>query len=84
MQKNNTIKLKIILIIIIYLSSLLLNITRVFGAELKDGEYLPTVPIIPDESQYLELKAVEIKDVEGQNKQVIMELWANNLIFKRI
>ena len=40
--------------------------------------------LIPDEKQYFELRAVEINNVEGQNKQVIMELWGNNLEFKRI
>ena len=40
--------------------------------------------ILPEENQYLELRAVEVKEVEGQNKQVMMELWGNNLEFKRI
>ena len=40
--------------------------------------------IEPEDNQYFELRAVKIKDVEGQNKQVIMELWGNNIEFKRI
>lgn len=40
--------------------------------------------ITPEENQYLELRAVEVKEVAGQNKQVMMELWGNNLDFKRI
>ncbi len=40
--------------------------------------------IEPGENQYLELKATSIKDVEGQNKQVIMELWGYDIDFKRI
>lgn len=39
--------------------------------------------IIPEENQYFELRAVEVKDVEG-NKQVIMELWGHEIDFKRI
>lgn len=40
--------------------------------------------LTPSDNQYFELRAVEIKEVEGQNKQVIMELWGNNIEFKRI
>ena len=36
------------------------------------------------ENQFLELRAVEVKDVEGQNKQVTMELWTNSIEFERI
>ncbi len=40
--------------------------------------------LTPTEDQYFELRAVEIKEVAGQNKQVIMEFWGNNVEFKRI
>ena len=40
--------------------------------------------LVPEDNQYFELRAVEVKAVEGQNKQVIMELWGNNIEFKRI
>lgn len=43
-----------------------------------------TTSVTPEDNQYLELRATEVKDVEGQNKQVIMELWGNNIEFKRI
>ena len=36
----------------------------------------------PEENQYLELRAVSVTSVAGQNKQVIMELWGHNLTFK--
>lgn len=36
----------------------------------------------PEDNQYLELRAVKVNDVAGQNKQVIMELWGHNLSFK--
>ncbi len=39
---------------------------------------------IPELDQYLELRAVEVKEVAGQNKQVIMELWTNKIDFERI
>lgn len=38
----------------------------------------------PTDNQFLELRAVTVKDVAGQNKQVMMELWGNNIEFKRI
>lgn len=40
--------------------------------------------IEPDENQYFELKATELKELEDQSKQVIMELWGYNINFKRI
>lgn len=38
--------------------------------------------LTPADDQYLELRAAEVRDVEGQNKQIIMELWGHNLEFK--
>ena len=39
--------------------------------------------IEPTDDQYLELKATNITEVEGKNKQVIMELWGHEIeIFK--
>lgn len=38
--------------------------------------------LTPTDDQYFELRAVTVKDVAGQNKQVIMELWGHNLQFK--
>lgn len=37
----------------------------------------------PSDDQYLELRAVSVNDISGQDKQVIMELWGNNIDFKR-
>ena len=37
------------------------------------------IDLVPTDDQYFELRAVEVKEVAGQNKQVIMELWGNNL-----
>lgn len=41
-----------------------------------------TETILPEDDQYLELRAVSVDDVSGQNKQVIMELWSHNLDYK--
>ena len=40
------------------------------------------VVLEPTENQFLELKAVSVDEVDGQNSQVIMELWGHNLQFK--
>lgn len=40
--------------------------------------------IEPTDDKYLELKATNITEVEGKNKQVIMELWGHEIDFKRI
>lgn len=40
--------------------------------------------LTPEDNQYFELRAVTVKNVEGQNQQVIMELWGNNIEFKRL
>ena len=40
--------------------------------------------IVPSDNQYLELRATTITDVEGQGKQVVMELWGHDIDFKRI
>ena len=37
----------------------------------------------PNENQFLELRGVEVKEVEGQNKQLTMELWTNSVEFER-
>lgn len=36
----------------------------------------------PTDDQYFELRAVQVLDVDNQNKQVIMELWGHNIEFK--
>lgn len=71
-QKSNLILLIMTCII------LLLIIPNAVFAEVTTNE------LMPSDNQFLELRAVEIKEIEGQNKQVIMELWGNELEFKRI
>lgn len=41
-----------------------------------------TIEDEPTENQFLELRAISVTEVEGQNKQVLMELWGNNVEFK--
>lgn len=57
-----------------------ISVTYVRASEV-DESY---IEITPSENQYLELRATQVKDIAGQNKQVIMELWGNNVEFKRI
>lgn len=63
---------------------LLINFNLVFAGEINIVESVKTIEIQPTDNQFLELRAVEINEVEGQNKQLIMELWGNELEFKRI
>lgn len=37
---------------------------------------------VPTENQYMELRLSKITDVDGKDKQVIMELWAHNIEIK--
>ena len=68
---------------------LLLSPNAVFAVEANEieGDVIPdiqTTELQPTEDQFLELRAVEVKEVEGQNRQLVMELWGNYLEFKRI
>lgn len=36
----------------------------------------------PNDSQNLEMRAIEVKEVQGNGKQVMFELWANDVDFK--
>lgn len=73
---------------IICIVLLLLSPNVVFAVEMEEtGDIIPdikTTELEPTGDQFLELRAVEINEVEGQNRQVIMELWGNELEFKRI
>ena len=70
---QNLIKAIIVCIAIIFFST-----TIIMASETDD------TCLTPSDNQYFELRAVQVKEVEGQNKQVIMELWGNNIEFKRI
>lgn len=62
----------IVLIVIVMICSLLIR-SNVYA----------TTEAIPRDDQYLELRATTINEVEGQGKQVIMELWGHEMDFKR-
>lgn len=74
-QINNS---KKIILSILTIILIVLNMVPVQAANTDDSI------LEPSQDQYLELRAVSIKDIAGQNKQVIMELWGNNIDFKRI
>lgn len=74
-SKKETNKLnKIIAVILIAIMTVFCTFTN--------KSFAATETIQPTEDQYLELRAVSIDDVAGQNKQVIMELWSHNLDYK--
>lgn len=70
-------KRRIVIAVLICIFLLLGNVATILAAD--DPNLL-----MPTDDQYLELKAVQAKEVSGQNKQVIMQLWGHNLEFRRI
>ena len=66
-------KINLIILCIVVITSMLMAI----------NSYASTA-IVPSDNQYLELRATTITDVEGQGKQVVMELWGHDIDFKRI
>ncbi|MBQ2937577.1 MAG: hypothetical protein IJE05_01650 [Clostridia bacterium] len=78
MKRNGVNYCKRIVIVGILCIILILTSTNVIMAS--SG----TTSVMPEDNQYFELRATEVNAVEGQNKQVIMELWGNNIEFKRI
>lgn len=78
-KKLKQIILKIIMLCMIIIYALASPISIATETEIQADENC----LIPTDDQYLELRAVQVKDISGQNKQVIMELWGHNLEFKR-
>lgn len=70
-------KRRIVIAVLICIFLLLGNVATILAA---NDENL----LVPTDDQYLELKVVQVKDVTGQNKQVVMQLWGHNLEFRRI
>lgn len=82
---------KAIILIICFIISLLINTISIAvtditmpigvnaGEETDTGGSTQETPY-----SHLELRATQIKDIEGKNRQLIMELWGNNIEFKRI
>lgn len=69
---------KILKIVITCIAIICVSATIIMASE------TDTDCITPSENSYFELKTVKVTDIEGKNKQVIMELWGNNIEFKRI
>ena len=67
-------KIKKFIVVVLICINLIFSCNFVFAAN--------TVEVEPTEDQFLELRAVSVTQVSGQNKQVIMELWGNNVEFK--
>lgn len=74
-KKTNSSLKKLIIVVLIILFALNTYSLKV--------EAVSTVTIEPEDNQYFELKATTINDIEGQGKQVIMELWGHEIDFKR-
>ncbi len=70
-KKNNQIFTIIVICIVLIFSNI--NFTS-FSANTTAQE--------PEENQFLELRAAELIQKEGEKPQLIMELWGNNLQFK--
>lgn len=60
----------------------LLVIVMIFTILIRTIAYAST-EVTPNDNQYLELRATTVEEVEGQGKQVIMELWGHDIDFKR-
>ena len=73
-KKRTKVKFAIIMLIII---AIIINI-NIFAMASE------VIVKTPNENQFLELRGVEVKEVEGQNKQLTMELWTNSIEFERI
>lgn len=71
LKSNNIAKFLILIVIPIILICACFSISPVKAATLQ-----------PQDTQYLEMRAVEIKEVEGEGKQLIFELWAHDIDFK--
>lgn len=83
-KKTNLIK-KVVLIIVCFIISIASSIVQVVTAAEIDGTTIFCEHCIaPASNQYLELKATDVVEVEGNGKQLIMELWGHNIKFKRI
>lgn len=77
-QKQEQFFKKVRKILIMGIILTIISFTMIMASEIDSNCVTPT------DEQYFELRAVTVKEVEGQNKQIIMELWGNNIEFKRI
>lgn len=77
LKLNNIAKKAITTVIATTMLALNINISAVIAESDPDE-----IPLQPTENQYLEMRATSIKEVTGQDKQVIFKLIGHNLDFK--
>ena len=75
MQKPETSKRKINLIALIVITVMFLTMSII--------TLQASTEVQPEDNQYLEMRATTITDIDGQGKQLIMELWGHEIDFKR-
>lgn len=75
MQKRKALKRKNNLIILVVMTVMFLTMSM--------SHLQASTEIQPADNQYLEMRATTITDVNGQGKQLIMELWGHEIDFKR-
>lgn len=74
MQKSSIKRIAIPIISIIVLTVSVITVSAIDNSKV----------LTPTENQYLELRAVDVKNVANHNKQVTMELWGHDIEFARI
>lgn len=70
-KKINTQFVKVLIAVIVFLTLIIINTNISQATTLK-----------PNDSQCLEMRAVEVKEAQDNGKQLIFELWANDIDFK--
>ncbi|MCI8518753.1 MAG: hypothetical protein HFJ51_01090 [Clostridia bacterium] len=79
---------KAIVIVICFILSLFLNTLSIAATNInitsKLSEETGVEKNVEGSYEHFELRAVDIKETEGGNRQLIMELWGNDIEFKRI
>ncbi len=64
--------------------SIILIICIVFFNNIITFAAKTTIEVKPEQNQYFELRAVDVKETDENGKQVIMELWGHDIVFQRI
>ena len=87
MQKHNKKKktlniASIVIVLMVWLCTIVFSSFSSFSMASETDDNANT--ITPTENQYLEMRATEIKEVEGKNRQVTFELWGYDVEFKGV
>lgn len=79
-KQNKTFKIaNIVIIMMIWLWT-----TAISSVASESDANTNTDILTPTENQFFEMRATEIKEIEGKNRQVIFELWGYDIEFKRV